>query len=342
MLPFAKKIPSNTGLRVETSKNISGVVLNTSQILLLEEKNYFVKDFKLDGDAPKQFIKAYFHRDDLCVKRTLPNSWCSYIAKTAEKWYPVESVTEYMMNRIGQTLGLHMNGCKLVRANGQIRFLSRYFRGKDERLVHGAEICGAYLEDMPFAEAVANDKKSARELFTFQFVRAAIQSIYPLHSSSLIKSLVKMIIFDAITGNDDRHFYNWGILDNIKKSKKPPKFAPLYDSARGLLWNWSDDNIAIQLQHHYSGGQKIVKYIQKATPRISINGNSTVNHFELVAFLKGENANFAATLAGMVTVENETAVLKMLEKEFHPLLVIQRSTAITLIIQERFNKLRNL
>lgn len=339
---FKKKKNTSTGLRIETSINRSGILLNEHIIPVLPEKDYYVKNFKLDGDAPKQFIKAYFHEDADCVKRRQRNSWCSYIAKTAEKWYPVESVTEYMINRIGQVLGLNMNTCRLVKANDQIRFLSRYFRSEDERLVHGAEICGAYLEDMPLAEEIANDKKSARELFTFQFVTAAIRSVYPEHSDSLIRQLVKMIVFDAITGNDDRHFYNWGILDSIKKTKKPPKFAPLYDSARGLFWNWSDDNLAVQLQHHYTGGRKIVKYIENAAPRISLEGNSAANHFELVAYLKRLNPAFAVVANELTVEEKEAAVLRMLEKEFHPLFVRQRCEAITLILKERFNQTRRL
>lgn len=329
-------------MRRETSINSSGVLLNEHLIPVLQEKDYFVKNFRLDGDAPKQFIKAYFHGDAACVKRNQQNSWCGYIAKTAEKWYPVESVIEYMMNRIGQVLGLNMNACRLVKAAGQIRFLSRYFRGENQRLVHGAEICRAYLEDMPLAEEIANNKKTARELFTFQFVAAAVRSVYPDHADALLLQLVKMIVFDALTGNDDRHFYNWGILDGIRKTKNPPKFAPLYDSARGLFWNWSDGNLAAQLQNHQTGGRRIVKYIDNAAPRISVEGASDVNHFGLVAFLKSANPAFAAVTTEMAREEKEAAVLKMLGKEFYVLFIPQRCEAISLVLRERFNQIRRL
>jgi hypothetical protein len=169
-----------------------------------------------------------------------------------------------------------------------------------------------------------------------------MQSAYPQHSNQLLKGLVKMIVFDAIIGNDDRHFYNWGILDSIKKSKKPPKFAPLYDSARGLLWNWSDDNIATHLKNHYSNGKKIAHYILNASPRISVEGNSTVNHFSLVGFLKGQSPEYAIIMEKMTTIEKEETVLKMLKKEFYVLFVPQRSEAITLILKERFNQIRRL
>lgn len=128
-----------------------------------------------------------------------------------------------------------MNNVKLVRANGQIRFLSEYFLSPNEALTHGAEICGSYLEDHEMAKQIANHKKTARELFTFEFISKAIEFVFPSAFEEILLDLVKMIAFDALVGNNDRHFYNWGVIDTIKRSKKRPKFAPIYDSARGLL-----------------------------------------------------------------------------------------------------------
>lgn len=114
-------------LRVEQSQNSSGVIQCISKIPLLREEDYYVVEIGLDGDAPKQFIKAYFYEPDSGVRKAKSKSWSSFIAKSAEKWYPHESVIEYMINLIGIALGLNMNEVRLVVANGQIRFLSRYF-----------------------------------------------------------------------------------------------------------------------------------------------------------------------------------------------------------------------
>ena len=129
-----------TKLRIEKSENSSGSLLELKQISILKEEDYYVETIGLDGDAPKQFIKAYFFEPDSGIKRRNLNTWAPFIAKSAEKWYPHESVIEYMINRIGIELGLNMNEVKLVRANGHIRFLSRYFLKSNEVLVHGAEI----------------------------------------------------------------------------------------------------------------------------------------------------------------------------------------------------------
>jgi len=48
-------------LRNETSIHCSGKIINKHSIPLLKENDYIIKDYRLDGDAPKQFIKAYFY-----------------------------------------------------------------------------------------------------------------------------------------------------------------------------------------------------------------------------------------------------------------------------------------
>jgi HipA-like C-terminal domain len=211
-------------LRKEISKNCSGSILNRQQIALLKDSEYIVKPYKLDGDAPKQFIKAYFFKRNTSVRKSKISSWKSYIAKTAEKWYPVESVVEYMINRIGQVLGLKMNNIKLVNANSQIRFLSEYFLNKEQRLIHGAEICGQHLGDMMMAEEIANNKITSRQLFTFEFIRDAIRSVFPNNFENITHQLIRLIIFDAIVGNNDRHFYNWGIIHTKQKSQTKPTY----------------------------------------------------------------------------------------------------------------------
>lgn len=329
-------------LRLEHSINCSGRLLNLSNIPVLKEAHYIVKDYDLDGDAPKQFIKIYQYKNGSLLRRKSSKSWMPYIAKTAEKWYPHESVIEYLMNRIGEELGLHMNGIKLLVINGQIRFLSKYFICKNEKLIHGAEICGEYLEDLSFAMEIANHKTNSRALFTFEFMKDAIRTVFPDCFEKLLEELVKMLTFDALAGNNDRHFYNWGVIDTKRKSCKLPSFAPIYDSARGLLWNWSDANIISTYQTLNQGNAKLKRYIEHASPRISIEENTQANHFELIDFLKRYNNDYRIIIDDLASEDNEAKVLSMIEKEFSPFFIKERTALIALNLKERFKKIRSL
>lgn len=333
---------TNAGLRIEKSQNSSGILQNTSKIPLLREEDYFVLEIGLDGDAPKQFIKAYFYEPDSGVKKRNRKTWIPFIAKSAEKWYPHESVVEYMINRIGIELGLTMNEVKLVVANTQIRFLSRYFLGRNEVLVHGAEICGEYLDDHQMAIEIANNKKTSRELFTFEFICKAIEYVFPEACEQLILELVKMITFDAIVGNNDRHFYNWGVVNNARQGVKMPKFAPIYDSARGLMWNESEQNIVKHHAHSRMEGKKLINYIEQAKPRISIENDSDVNHFKLVGFIKNLKSEYSNIIVGLVSRSNEQRVTRMLEGEIFRHFSLERRELISFILRKRFETLRDL
>lgn len=324
-------------LRIENSQNCSGKISNTNKIPVLHTKNYCIRNHKLDGDAPKQFIRVYEYEKGSSTRRVSKKSWPSYIAKSAEKWYPHESIMEYLINRIGQELGLHMNEIKLVRANSQIRFLSKHFHSKDEKLIHGAEICGEYLEDMDFAKEIAENKLSARELFTFEFIRDAIRNVFPQCFENLLIELVKLIVFDAIVGNNDRHFYNWGVIDTIKITAKTPTFAPVYDSARGLFWNYSDGNI-IRIVDQES---KIKKYIEGACPRISIEENKKANHFQLIDFLR-YNSEYKCIIHDLSLLKNENHVIEMLNDEFSYFFIPERNKLIEDTLVKRFDRIRKL
>ncbi|HCN82769.1 MAG TPA: hypothetical protein DIT07_03995 [Sphingobacteriaceae bacterium] len=335
-------IDLKTKLRIESSKNRSGKILNQNLISKLKESDYYVENQTLDGDAPKQFIKAYLYKEDSGVLKRNPKTWDAYIAKSAEKWYPHESVVEYMINKIGKKLGLYINEVELLQINTQIRFLSKYFLTKNEILVHGAEICGQYIDDDEMAAQIANDPRSARELFTFEFICEAIRSVFPQPCEDIIDQMVKMITFDALVGNNDRHFYNWGIITTKKKTGKAPVFAPLYDSARGLLWNKSDANVINYKQIHESGGKKIINYIDEASPRISIEGNSSINHFGLIEFLKKQKKEYKVIIEQLASPVNESLVLDMLKEEFYPFFIKERCELITTIINERFKRVRGI
>ncbi|MDR2284354.1 MAG: HipA domain-containing protein [Sphingobacterium sp.] len=327
-------------LRREKSVFYSGPI-NDKGIPVLKNKDYIIIDMPLDGDAPKAFLKVYNFRKGGQNKKCNQQSWESYIAKTGEKWYPQESVIEFMINRIGQTLGLKMNEVKLLKINGQIRFLSKYFLTNQEVMSHGAEIFGEYLNDEEMAIEIANDKKKSRENFTFEFLVDAIEHKYPECHNNIVEDLVKMLTFDAIAGNNDRHFYNWAVITSIRKDNILPRLAPIYDSARGLTWNWSEENLLKYVAQEKNSGRKIAKYIKEASPRISINTDFNINHFDLIFFIKNfKNGVYVEIINDLCSPLKEEQVTAMIVNEFSSIFSAARIDIILYIIRTRFSILR--
>lgn len=328
-------------LKVEKSKLNSGYV-NISLISHLKESNYYIIPISLDGEAPKQYIKGYFYYKN-CPKKEKSKSWHGFFAKYGGKSYPHESVLEFTINKIGEYLDLNINSTRLVIVNNQIRFLSQDFIKKNKKLIHGIEIITEYFEDEIFVKELNEDKNERRKYLTFEVVEKAIGKIYPKGKKEILESLVKMITYDAIVGNNDRHFYNWGLIGDVYKiNKKPPIFAPIYDTARALLWNKTDTQIAKMLKHYKSGSNEVDSFVKKSKPRFSFEAKPESNHFEFINFLVTYKQNYRLIITELISERKETNVIKNLRDNEFNFFTKERSQMMEIILRKRFSNLREL
>ena len=313
--------------------NHSGFEVKTQKIIPpLKPAHHLVLEKSVAGDAPKDFIKVYEYGEG---RKRSPENWPAYIAKVGHKWYPVESITEHLLTRVGQCFGLNMAESRLMRIDGQIRFLSRYFLRQDESLVHGAQVFAGYLEDDNFVNEVEKQNQ-AREVFTFQFVLEAVNNRFPKTKHEILSEYVRMLAFDAIVGNNDRHFYNWGVIVHAK-GKTSPKFAPIYDSARALFWNDSEN----KLKSFTSGNQRYDKlkgYANRSKPKTGWDDLKSVNHFKLVNLIATEFPQFRPTLKQLYRLEELERVRYILDSEFGRLLSVTRRNLIFECLALRLSK----
>jgi len=329
------------GLRIEKSKQNSGVV-NLSKFKTLKESHYYPIDITLDGDAPKQYIKAYFYYPN-CPKKNSPKSWDGYFVKFGGKSYPHESIIEYLINVIGEALGLVMNETKLLVVNKQLRFLSKDFLKSGEKLIHGVELLSEYFEDKEFVDEINKDKKQRREFLTFDVIENAFEHVHPIQANELLAELVKMITYDAIVGNNDRHFYNWGLISNVRKvNDKRVKFAPIYDTARALFWNDTEDKIKEILSRIQSGQTSIESFCNKSKPRFSFINKTDSNHFDLIRFLSGYKKEYRSCIIELVSEEKENTVINKLKACDYRSISKERIKLINMVLQYRFQKLREI
>ncbi|MGV8094617.1 MAG: HipA domain-containing protein [Mangrovibacterium sp.] len=263
------KIEKNSGARIARPGKVPTIKKHQYRI---------VHGYTITGDAPKEFIRVYEYG---AAPKACPNKWPLYIAKTGHKWYPTESITEYLLNVLGVAFGLEMAHSKIAWIGGQVRFLSRYFLlTEKQELIHGADIFAGFVNDREFVEQV-EEQQLARDLFTLQFTKEALKFTFPYHWESILNQFVKMLLFDALVGNNDRHFYNWGVIRHIE-SKHEPRFSPIYDTARGLFWNESEKKILTLWGDKKRLQTYLSKYCTNSRPKIGWEGATNINHFKLV------------------------------------------------------------
>jgi len=300
---------------------------------------YEYVDMPIGGDAPKAFIRLYTFGEG---KKQHPKTWPKYIAKVGKKHYPTESIIEYLLNQIGEALGFNMAKSSLRMADNQLRFLSKYFLKPNESLVHGSEIFAAYLEDSDksFVQEIENENL-ARECFTFPFVIRAIEYSFPDESSAILKAFFKLLLFDAITGNNDRHFENWGIIKDLS-GKAPPLFSPIYDTARGLFWNKQEKGINKLFKKKLEIDEvQFQKYLNKSSPKIGWDGSSNINHFTIIESICKAYLTYKGICKEVLKDVNLDKCLNMIESDFKSFFSQKRFMLVTKCLEHRFKTLQN-
>lgn len=106
-----------------------------------------------------------------------------------------------------------------------------------EDLLHGADLMSEI--DKNFAKA--KDLKEKRKLYTLDLAIKAIRNYVSKHKGSEIlwNQFFELLVFDALIGGTDRHYYNWGVLE-IADNGKFLRLAPAFDNGVSLLWKMEE------------------------------------------------------------------------------------------------------
>lgn len=304
----------------------------------VRRRQYKVLNESVGGDAPKDVLKAYIFEPG--VVKSKEKQWKKYIVKFGHKWYPIESITEQMITCIGQFCKFQVANSHVAVIQNSIRFFSEHFHKSNQILVHGAEILSRHLKehDTHFIDTIEN-QGNTREFFDIEDLICAIEATYK--SNKILDSFYELIVFDALIGNNDRHFYNWGILEHVKGRHKP-YFSPIYDTARGLLWNISEEKIESLLKNKQEKEVFIKKYtLKNSHPKVGIRSKPKCNHFEVVKWLK-ENGKINQKTRDKIKAINELQLEKYLEKEFKDMMGVNRFALTIEILNLRLDNIKRI
>ncbi len=147
--------------------------------------------------------------------------------------------------------------------NGKIGVLNYYFSDRFTA-VHTDIV--AYLN---------KDSSERNKYYTISNIKAVLDDINP----SLFRGFVRIMVFDALIGEQDRHEENWGILEK----EGIFSISPLYDNGDSLLREFRNLNNA---QKYYYGIKDFNAYIMRSKTIIyKENNKDRYRHFELIKYL---------------------------------------------------------
>ena len=162
--------------------------------------------------------------------------------------------------------------------------MSYSFLSNTTSLVEGVEfILGKY----PYYDKDTLIDKYSSMPYSFQMI---VESMKPILG---ISTIAKILLFDALIGNSDRHHSNWGITEtkgflSVEKGVFPVNamtLSPLYDNGSSLCSyiNESDIETILKDKIRY---ESIIN--TKSKSAIGWNNLRPIRHFELIKNLRNE------------------------------------------------------
>jgi HipA-like C-terminal domain len=249
---------------------IHGFTWGLSRTLLGYEAE---RDTGIQGKAPKWVIRGPNGPDDF------------FIAKFGKKNGRVEVLTELLNNRLGELLGFEMAHSGIVRCDEFLYFITRNFR-KNEALIHGSLLVAETFAVNP--SVLDQVQAVEQEFYSIDFIRDTILMYCDVQGEAVFQSFINMLVFDALIGSQDRHSMNWGVLrpEITTDGASAYRLAPLFDSARALLWDLPEGKLLLLDNDH----DAIERYVIKSKPCIGpLRDHPKVNHcnhFDFIAHLR--------------------------------------------------------
>jgi hypothetical protein len=151
-----------------------------------------------------------------------------------------------------------------------------------ETLRHGSLIIEDFFKDEKALERVR--RKEEQAFYSIDFVVALLKSFVGDDFVLIFPKFLEMLVFDAIVGSMDRHAQNWGVLEMVTKPTQF-RFAPIFDSARALLWSMNEAQIATLSQNSHALNAHLRRARPCLGPKRHHLDDSRCGHFEFIVNL---------------------------------------------------------
>jgi hypothetical protein len=257
----------------------------------------------------------------------------SYLFKTPTGWQSQQIWSEIIAYELAKLLGLDVPPCHLGYdpATKQLGALVEFFYGypgdpSPARFFHGSDFLRL------------TDKRAGRP----HGIRLNVWLCKRLGLDHAEDWWARVLAFDALIGNTDRHPENWGFLIRLGRENPQFAFAPAFDNATSLGYEITQANLP-----KMTASTQLEAYIGRGTHHCSwdpaaLHGDK---HFELCGKYLDAYPDSASAMRGMVnfaTQDIAAIVQRCSEYDVESPFTAERAKFVSTVIESRRIKLASL
>lgn len=245
------------------------------------DESFYENGFYPEGAREKA---VYFSPDDVGDLPLRPK-W-RYLFKKSRSWAPWQFWMEVMAYRIGEVMGVPVPPAHVGLINrenlAQATYgaLIEWFYGENEWYVDGARFIAMLIPGY--------DHKTGRQ-HNLQTILGVLSVTNDPDSEAsrdrLVHHWAKVLTFDSVIGNVDRHPVNWGIVFSLQHMKEDPLKArpsPAFDNGTSMSYEQREDHF-----EKFDDEQYTMRYLTRRRKarhhmRWSLEDLDHVNFFEFM------------------------------------------------------------
>ena len=212
-----------------------------------------------------------------------------------------DHVSECIAYKIAQLLELPCAKFELGMYQGREGSMSyNIIEHTDQILVEGIYFITLFYPEYNSEQFFDSD---SQDKYSVEMVIKSIEPFVP------IESFLKMLIFDYLIGNSDRHQNNWAIL--LEGDKR--KWSPLYDNSSSLCAYISEEQIGSYLGKDKKRWNALVDTKSKSLLRCKVSDEKRPTHLTVLQYMKenyfAETNSFAEKIISVMTEEQICDIL---------------------------------
>lgn len=215
--------------------------------------------------------------------------------------YTTEHISEKVAADIAQLINIDCMKVELGQYYSREGSLSYRINKEGENLIEGVGLINKYYPSYD-PNTLYDEEKG--EYYSLEMI------LYSLKEYSFQKEIFKILIFDCLIGNTDRHQNNWAILQD----KNDIRLCPLYDNGSSLCCYLLESKLDGYLGNDKVRFQSLVDTKSRSRIRIDKKNVKEPTHLEVLEYLKNNYYNEVINIVKTVGYNvNENSIDYILE-----------------------------